>query len=153
MSSLNVESAPASSRRRRRPIFSCVILILAGIGLIWLAVPSIGPAVRAATADGTPGVFTAQRLDCVEHPGHEACTWYGDFRASDGSVRMSDIALYGADRGMLHEGQQTQAFDVGRPTRVYGPGGSNEWVMIALLLVAGAAGVVIGLVRVARAPR
>jgi hypothetical protein len=98
-------------------------------------------------------VFTAQRLECVEHPGHEACTWYGRFRTMDGVVRNTDIALYGADRDMLREGQQTQAFDVGRANRVYGPGGSNEWVMTALLLLAGAAALVSGLVRVVRVVR
>ncbi|GAA0400564.1 hypothetical protein GCM10009530_60510 [Microbispora corallina] len=122
--------------RRRSPGFTAVLTLI-GLFLLYLAVPSVGPAVRAARADGIPGTFTATRLDCVEHPGHEACTWSGDFRSDDGTVLRAGVALYGADRDYLRTGQRTRAVDVGRPSRVYGPGGSMEWVFTALLLLAG----------------
>ncbi|MER6949287.1 hypothetical protein ABT294_35250 [Nonomuraea sp. NPDC000554] len=93
------------------------------------------PAIRAARADGTPGVFTAERLDCVYHGPHEQCNWLGEFRADNGERRQ--VSLYGSDSDTLRVGQQTKAVDVGRSSRVYGPGGSNEWVFTALLLAAG----------------
>ncbi|WP_169982586.1 MULTISPECIES: hypothetical protein [unclassified Microbispora] len=120
---------------RRSPFFIAVLTFLAAF-LLFLAVPSIGPVVRAARADGVPGSFTARQVECVRHPGHESCTWTGDFRSSDGAVLRTGVALYGADREMLREGQRTPAVDVGRQNRVYGPGGSMEWVFTALLLLA-----------------
>lgn len=125
--------APAA--RRRSPAFTAALTLVA-LFLLYLAVPSIGPAVQAARADGIAGSFTARRLDCIQHPGHESCTWTGDFRSADGTMRRAGVALYGADRDMLRAGQQTRAVDVGRPNRVYGPGGSMEWVFTALLLLA-----------------
>ncbi|MEU8198238.1 hypothetical protein AB0C10_31115 [Microbispora amethystogenes] len=121
--------------RRGSPAFTAALTLFA-LFLLFLAVPGIGPAVRAARADGVPGTFTARSVACVEHPGHESCTWNGDFRSDDGAVRRDGVELYGADRDMLREGQETRAVDVGRPSRVYGPGGSMEWVFTALLLLA-----------------
>ena len=62
--------------RRRRPPSSLRRLAATGVGLVLLAlaVPNIGPALRAARAEGVPGTFTAETLRCVRHPGHEACT-------------------------------------------------------------------------------
>ncbi|MFC6081810.1 hypothetical protein [Sphaerisporangium aureirubrum] len=125
-------------RRPRSPAFT-VALALVAVFLVYLAVPNVGPTLRAARADGAPGMFTARKLDCVLHVGHEACTWSGDFRADRGGVDRPDVVMYGADREMLQQGQRTQAFDVGRTNLVYGPGGSNEWVFTFLLLLAGVA--------------
>jgi peptidoglycan/LPS O-acetylase OafA/YrhL len=124
-------------RRPRSPVFTIALALLA-ILLVYLAVPNIGPTLRAARADGVPGEFTARELYCVQHPGHETCTWSGEFRADGGGVR-ADVAFYGADREMLQQGQRARAFDVGRSGQVYGPGGSNEWVLTFLLLLAGLA--------------
>ncbi|WP_406316619.1 hypothetical protein OHA77_05620 [Streptosporangium sp. NBC_01639] len=122
------------ARRRISPSFFVVLTFVAGF-LLYLAVPNVMPVIRAAGADGTPGVFTAERLDCVHHGAHEQCTWLGEFRADNGERR--EVSLYGSDRGTLHADQRIRAFDVGRSSRVYGSGGSNEWVFTALLLVAG----------------
>ncbi|WP_169946706.1 hypothetical protein [Microbispora sp. H11081] len=122
--------------RQSSPAFFTAVLTFLAAFLLFLSVPNIGTVVRAARADGVPGSFTAKRVECVEHPGHESCTWSGDFLSTDGAVRKTDIALYGADREMLREGQVTAAVDVGRENRVYGPGGSMEWVFTAVLLLA-----------------
>ncbi|GAA1272745.1 hypothetical protein GCM10009677_27400 [Sphaerisporangium rubeum] len=123
-------------RRPRSPAFTAALALVA-LFLLYLAVPNIGPTVRAARADGASGVFTARELYCIQHPGHESCTWTGDFVADDGTVQRADVALYGADREMLQQGQRTKAIDVGRANQVYGPGGSNEWVFtFSLLLIA-----------------
>ncbi|MBG0823472.1 hypothetical protein HS048_22330 [Planomonospora sp. ID91781] len=126
-----------SAGARGRPSAFGVLAALAGVFLLCLAVPGVGPSLRAARADGVPGLFTARELTCVRHPGHESCTWTGEFRSGDGAVRRQGVALYGSDRESLRPGQETAAVDVGRPHRVYGPGGSREWVFTALLLAAG----------------
>ncbi|GII62787.1 hypothetical protein Skr01_28720 [Sphaerisporangium krabiense] len=127
-----------TSGRRRRSPFLTIVLTFIGALLLYLAVPSIGPTLRAARAEGTPGEFTARQLYCIQHPGHESCTWLGDFRTKSGEIR-TDIALYGSDRTTLRAGESTRAIDVGRPNQVYGPGGSNEWIFTGLLLLAGLA--------------
>ncbi|MFC4533243.1 hypothetical protein [Sphaerisporangium dianthi] len=126
------------SRQGRSPVFAAA-LTLVGAFLLYLAVPHIGPVVRAARADGVPGVFTAETLACVQHPGHESCSWSGEFRSDDGALRQAEVTLYGADRETMRAGERTRAFDTGRAGRVYGPGGSREWVFTALLLLAGLA--------------
>ncbi|MEZ0076136.1 hypothetical protein [Planotetraspora sp. GP83] len=120
----------------RRPGFGLVVATVAGLALLFLSVPNIAPAFRAARGDGTPGVFTAEQVSCVQHPGHEACSWSGTFR---GPAGQRDVSLYGADRDALRPGQQVRAIDVGRPNLVYGPGGSREWIFVLVLLVAGCA--------------
>ncbi|MFC4057214.1 hypothetical protein ACFOWE_02845 [Planomonospora corallina] len=113
------------------------VISLIGVLLLWISVPNIGPAVRAARADGVPGVFTARTLQCVQHPGHESCTWIGDFRSAAGQEVRSSVALHGSGRDSLTAGATTPAVDVGRPYRVYGPDGSAEWIFTSLLACAG----------------
>jgi hypothetical protein len=126
------------ARRGRSPLFTAALTLL-GAFLLYLAIPNIGPAVRAARADGDRGVFTARTVDCIQHPGHESCSWTGEFRSDDGTIHRARVALYGSDRDSLRPGMETEAVDVGRPYQVYGPGGSREWVFTALLFLAGAA--------------
>ena len=127
--------------RRRRPPSTLRRLVMAAAGLLLLALalPNIGPARRAARAEGTPGAFIAETLRCTQHPGHEACTWYGTFQPDDdegGAARTT--SLYGGRHG-LDEGDTTRAVDTGRPGRVYPPSGSHEWIAVALTLIAGIA--------------
>jgi hypothetical protein len=108
-----------------------------GALLLMLALPNVVPVIRAARADGDPGTFVAEQSSCIGHLGHEACSWYGTFRPrGDGDVR-ADVSLYGSDRDSLRPGQQVPAVDTGRASRVYPPGGSNEWVITAGLIVWG----------------
>ncbi|XVQ84283.1 hypothetical protein ACQP2K_36540 [Microbispora siamensis] len=121
-------------RGGRSPAFSVVLTMVAAF-LVYLAVPTMGTAIRAARADGTPGVFTPRHLSCVQHPGHESCVWSGEFRSADGTIRRPDVEMYGSDRSTHRQGTPAAAVDVGAASRVYGPGGSNEWVFSALLLL------------------
>ncbi|RBQ17450.1 hypothetical protein DP939_23955 [Spongiactinospora rosea] len=116
-----------------------VVVMACGLALIALAAQNLGPALAAARGDGTPGTFTAAQVECISHPGHEQCTWMGEFRSDDGTVRRAGIGFYGSDRAMFAPGRHSRAFDTGRPGHVYGPGGSNEWIVVALLMAAGAA--------------
>ncbi|MFI6797488.1 hypothetical protein ACWDOR_14440 [Streptosporangium canum] len=119
----------------KRPSAFDLVIAVGGLALVLLAAQNLGSALAALRGEGTWGTFTAHRVECVQHPGHEQCTWLGEFRAG-GQVRP-EVAFYGADREAFVPGQTARAFDTGRRGHVYGPGGSNEWIMVALLLVAG----------------
>ncbi|MEV8632591.1 hypothetical protein AB0395_13130 [Streptosporangium sp. NPDC051023] len=112
-----------------------LVIAAGGLLLVLLAVQNLGPAVAAFRGVGTWGTFTARRVECVEHPGHEQCTWLGEFRG--GRVVRPEVGFYGGDRETFTPGQSVRAFDTGRQGHVYGPGGSNEWIVVVLLLIAG----------------
>jgi hypothetical protein len=116
--------------------FHIAVCAVVAAMLLAIALPNAGPVLRAALAEGTWGTFTASRLACVQHPGHEACTWYGTFASPKGT---REVALYGSDRATLTQGRQVPAVDVGRPAQVYTEGGSNEWILTLTLLLAGVA--------------
>ncbi|MEO3867876.1 hypothetical protein ABGB18_03505 [Nonomuraea sp. B12E4] len=140
---------------RRRPLplpLAAVLLLVAGL-LVSCTAPAIGPALRLARGDGLPGTFTARHLECVQHPGHESCTWIGEFRSRDGAAQRAGVALAGSDRGTHHPGLRTEAMDVGLVGRVYGPAGSSEWIVTALLFLAAPALLAFVLPPIARAIR
>ncbi|HEX2315176.1 MAG TPA: hypothetical protein VHJ17_15645 [Thermomonospora sp.] len=139
-------------RRSRSPVLT-VVLVLVGLYLLYLALPNVGPVVRAARLDGAPGTFTAERLHCVRHPGHESCSWQGRFRSDDGTVRHEDVWMYGSGRDSLRPGQRVRAFDTGRDGRVYGPGGSREWVPVTLMAALGVTLLAYAVLRPGRRPR
>lgn len=129
-----------------------VALAVVGLLLLFVSVPELGPAVRAARADGVSGVFTARQLQCIQHPGHESCVWAGDFTSDDGQVLRHGVELYGSDRDTTAAGQTTEAVDTGRESRVYGPDGSDEWMFTSLLALAGLAVLIVAVKRVRRSP-
>ncbi|MBB5076552.1 hypothetical protein [Nonomuraea endophytica] len=115
--------------------FTVVVATVTAALLLALAVPNLGPVVRAARAEGTWGTFTAGRLSCVTHPGgHEACAWYGRFATASGA---REVSLYGSARDTMAQGQALKAVDVGRPAQVYTEGGSNEWILTFALVLIG----------------
>lgn len=116
--------------------FAAVVLV-GGFLLLFLSVPNLGPAFAAMRGDGVWGTFTARTLSCVRHPGHESCSWTGEYRSDDGLVVREQVAMYASDRQSFSPDASSRAFDTGRRGHVYGPGGSNEWIMVSLLLVAG----------------
>ncbi|GAA3825227.1 hypothetical protein GCM10022226_52400 [Sphaerisporangium flaviroseum] len=128
---------PSGGQARRRIGAFDIALALAGVLLIVLAAQNARPVVAVLRGDGVRGTFTAQRAECVQHPGHEQCSWIGTFRSGDGKVVREGIAFYGSERGTFTPGATSPAFDVGRRGYVYGPGGSNEWVVVAGLMLAG----------------
>ncbi|NUR83718.1 MAG: hypothetical protein HOY71_06485 [Nonomuraea sp.] len=140
-----------TGRRRRLSGFAVAMAVL-GLLLLFVSVPELGPAVRAARADGVSGTFTAKDLRCIQHPGHESCVWAGDFASGDGRVLRHDVELYGSDRGAFTAGQAVPAVDTGRETRVYGPDGSDEWIFTGLLGLAGLAILALAARRLRRPP-
>ncbi|TXK40168.1 hypothetical protein [Nonomuraea sp. C10] len=139
-------------RFRPSPPMAVVLLLVAALALSW-TLPGIGPALRLATGHGLRGTFTAQRLDCLRHPGHESCAWTGAFRSRDGLVQRTEVTLAGSDRGTHRAGQRVEAVDVGLTNRVYGPGGSAEWVFTVLLALAELALLAFALMAIAGAVR
>ncbi|MGW3350170.1 hypothetical protein ACWDA3_43300 [Nonomuraea rubra] len=134
-----VPTVPTVTRRRARPsAFTVTLTLFAGL-LVFLGAQNAGTVVRAAFADGQEGRFVPRALSCVQHPGHESCVWTGDFSAAGGTVLLRGVELYGSDRTTHRAGLPVPAVDVGAPARVYGPGGSGEWMFRALLLAAAAA--------------
>ncbi|MCX5199557.1 hypothetical protein OOK31_37740 [Streptomyces sp. NBC_00249] len=129
--------APAARSVRRPSGFVSLLVLLAGALLLYLSLPNVGNALRSATADGVAGTFTASRLSCIRHPGHETCEWSGTFRAADGTGLRENVKLYGTGRGSLGMGRAAAAVDVGNPGRVYRPGGSYEWIFTFALLAGG----------------
>ncbi|WP_460338859.1 hypothetical protein [Actinoallomurus acanthiterrae] len=114
-----------------------VLLALLGAFLLYLVVPNVGPVLRAARSGaGTRGTFTADRLNCVRHPGHTACNWQGAFRSDSGTLTRSHVFLYGGAGG-LTAGTHIRARDVGRSGQVYRPAGSHEWILSGLLGLGG----------------
>jgi len=125
-----------STRRRQGSAFSVVLLLIAAL-IVWAGASNVERSIRAARAEGAPGSFTGSRVDCVQHPGHESCTCYGTFVPDTGGPERADVYLYGRDRETCPVGDETVAVDVGSVSRVYGPEGSNEWLMTAGLVLFG----------------
>ena len=107
--------------------------------IVYLGLANVDRSLRAARAEGDPGMFTGDRVDCVQHPGHESCTCYGTYVPDAGGPERADIYLYGRDRQTCPIGEETLAIDIGSASRVYGPEGSNEWIMTAGMVLAGLA--------------
>lgn len=89
--------------------------------------------VRAARGEGTSGVFVAESLSCVRHPGHESCACQGTF-APEGSEERRSVRPHAAERGDCANGPRVAAVDSGAADRVYGPWGSREWVFSAVVV-------------------
>lgn len=89
----------------------------------------VGPAYQARFGGGTGGVFTARAQDCADG----GCSWRGDFRSADGSVRRTDVTIVGG--GPTAVGQRLDAVDTGSDRAVYPAGGGSNWLVVTALLV------------------
>lgn len=125
-----------SAGRRRGSAFS-VVLLLVAVLIVYLGASNVDRSLRAARAEGESGTFTGTRVDCVQHPGHESCTCYGSYVPDAGGPERDDIYLYGRNSKTCPVGEEAPAIDVGSASRVYGPEGSNEWIMTAGVILFG----------------
>jgi hypothetical protein len=140
-------TGPGSAYRRPCPRFSLVLLLLAA-AVAYVGLSGLDQGLRAARGEGVPGVFTADSLTCVQHPGHESCTCTGVFTpgadisdtgtpgAAGTGGEARDVYLHAAGHGTCREGEPVPAVDAGAANRVYGPDGSREW-LFSLALLAG----------------
>jgi len=109
------------------------------------------PAWQAKAGSGVEGTFTAVREDC----GRRSCDWRGDWVATDGSARRTDVILYDEPDG-LTVGQQVAARDTGARNGVFSDEGGYTWLIMTALVVAGVVAAVVwilALVRVIRRRR
>lgn len=100
-------------RRQGRRLFIDTMLtgFLVLVGwLAWSAASTVGVAFRAAGGAGTPGYFVPQSKLCYPKTG---CTWYGEFRLSDGRVARADVTIADTGSGDLSKGAPVAATDVG----------------------------------------
>lgn len=125
-----------SAGRRQGSAFTVVLLLIAVL-IVSMGISNVERSVRAARADGTPGTFTGTSVDCVQHPGHESCTCHGTYRPDDGGPERTDVYLYGRKSQTCPVGEDAAAIDVGSANRVYGPEGSNEWIMTVGVILFG----------------
>lgn len=122
--------------RARPSMFSLVMLVLVWLlGYVGLAGGDQGA--RAARGEGTPGMFVAESLSCVQHPGHESCVCQGTFTPEEAEEERS-VRLHAAERSDCASGARVRAVDSGAADRVYGPWGSREWVFSAALVTVSA---------------
>lgn len=136
-----------------RPSAFSLVLSVAALLLGYVGWAGWEQGVRAARGEGTTGTFVASSLSCVRHPGHESCvcqgTFHPDLPDSPGSQEGAEdergeraVRLHAADRADCVEGVEIAAVDAGAADRVYGPGGSREWVFSAVLMLVGGGGAV-----------
>ncbi|MFI5835160.1 hypothetical protein ACIA5A_15955 [Micromonospora sp. NPDC051300] len=92
---------------------------------------------QAHVGAGTPGTYTSVSEECRKG----VCTSTGDFVASDGGARRTDVGLTGGPRRMP-PGATAPARDVGAPSDVYGTAsGGVGLVSVAFVLIGAAAAV------------
>lgn len=111
---------------------------------VWIGLPAIAiaglmfgafdlvPAWQAKAGNGTAGTFTAVREEC----GRRNCTWYGDFTASEGGARRTDVVLYDEPDG-LAVGHDVPARDTGARNGVFSTAGGSTWLLVTGFVLAG----------------
>jgi hypothetical protein len=119
--------------RRGGWLLLAIILILAAGALIFGSV-SVGPAFRAARAQGTHGVFIARHFACDRL----SCRWDGPFESAAGRVLIRDVTYGDAYRGM-RAGSAVPALYSGDHGYVFAPHGSSGWIEDVMFMVLGGA--------------
>jgi len=96
--------------------------------VIWGAGTHLGPGLRAAHGEGTPGLWTAQQQN--------GGTWTGVFVSSTGTETLPDVGYTGSLPG-VQAGTVVPALDAGAGDEVYPMTGSDKWVRDLTGVVAG----------------
>lgn len=96
------------------PVLGLIFLVMAGIVVMGMGGAEIGPAVRAASGDGTAGYYIPQH----QSTGRGAL-WSGEFRLPDGTVLIQDTGILDVSPGTLRAGVPVAARDTGNGNGVY----------------------------------
>ncbi|MEU5941823.1 hypothetical protein ABZ807_22165 [Micromonospora sp. NPDC047548] len=120
---------------------------IAFIGLM-LGATDLGPAWQAKGGSGTPGTFTAVDEECSRRN----CEWHGDFVATDGGARRTEVILYDAPDG-LAQGDTAPARDTGARKGVFSTTGGSTWLLLTGMTLAGVVAAVAWAVIVVRMVR
>lgn len=105
--------------------------VIAVIGLVFGSADLV-PAWQAKGGTGTPGTFTVVREDC----GRRSCTWYGDWAATDGTKKRSDVILYD-EPDSLKVGGKVEALDSGARNGVFATAGGTTYLLVSGMTLAG----------------
>lgn len=110
--------------------------VVLGCGILWFGSAQMGPAWRAAHADGVSAMLTVTHVSCG---GRDGCSRLGDFRSGDGAVTLRAVDLIGADGDV---GDRVYAFYEGDEHQVY----ARSWrgFTEAVLMVTAGAGLLVG---------
>ncbi|MBQ0892120.1 hypothetical protein ABT214_14140 [Micromonospora purpureochromogenes] len=121
--------------------------VIAAIGLM-MGATDLVPAWQAKGGSGTAGTFTAVNEECSRRN----CEWHGDFVATDGGARRTDVILYDAPDG-LAQGDAAPARDTGARKGVFSTTGGSTYLLATGLTLAGVVAAVAWVVMVVRMVR
>ncbi|WP_143193951.1 hypothetical protein [Micromonospora sp. CB01531] len=121
--------------------------VIAAIGLM-MGATDLAPTWQAKNGGGTPGTFTAVNEEC----GRRNCEWRGDFVATEGGARRSDVILYDAPDG-LTAGATAPARDTGARAGVFSTTGGSTYLLVTGLTLGGVIALVVWVVIIVRAIR
>ncbi|MEU5788186.1 hypothetical protein ABZ754_10690 [Micromonospora purpureochromogenes] len=121
--------------------------VIAAIGLM-MGATDLVPAWQAKGGSGTAGTFTAVNEECSRRN----CEWHGDFVATDGGARRTDVILYDAPDG-LAKGGTAEARDTGARKGVFSTTGGSMYLLATGLTLAGVVAAVAWVVIVVRTVR
>ncbi|MGC5017225.1 hypothetical protein [Micromonospora sp. DT47] len=122
------------------PAIAAIGLMLGGTDLV--------PTWQAKGGGGTAGTFTAVDEECSRRN----CEWHGDFVATEGGARRTDVLLYDAPDG-LTEGATAPARDTGARKGVFSTTGGSTWLVVTGMTVAGVLAAVAWVVIIVRMVR
>lgn len=111
----------------RRVVYG-VVLPVGAVLILVICSMSLGPSVRAARGEGTPGVLLVKSREC-----HRTCTASGTFTSDDGSLVRAGV---GYQDGARHAkvGDRLRALDTGDRGEVFKPSGSRTWILILTIM-------------------
>ncbi|WP_033222860.1 hypothetical protein [Kitasatospora phosalacinea] len=101
------------------------------------AAPDLVPAWKAHGGSGVTGTYTALRESC----GRRSCSYYGDWKAADGSSSRTDVLLYD-DPDSLRVGGTVEALDSGSSDGVFATGGGYTYLIVTGFALGGLAAAV-----------
>lgn len=111
----------------RRLVYGFVVPVGAVLVLA-ICSTDLGPSLRAARGEGTPGVLLVKSRDC-----HRTCTVSGTFTSDDGSLVRTGV-VYGDGARHAKVGARLRALDTGDRGEVFKPHGSHTWILILTVM-------------------
>lgn len=100
---------------------------LGAVAVLAISALALGPAIRAAHGQGTPGVFTAENQQCSRR-----CFWIGTFTSEHGTV-LHDADYADRAPAGAHAGSSFPALWPGGSNDVYAAHGSTGWMGLVVL--------------------
>jgi tetratricopeptide (TPR) repeat protein len=118
-----VPGAGVGARRGYTPfqwVLGVVVLLIA-LSCAGLAVPDVGPDLRAARGNGVSGTMVLREKACGD------CPWHGDFTSADGELVRRNVTMREGMPADARPGDRVPAIDTGADDSVFPPTGSTQW--------------------------